>query len=98
MHYTVIIIQSKLQVAVICSSQGEQGQGAVINLKVKKVKNATKHATESGKLVIYKVWEHKTNGVFGSANLVAPLSLHELLHNYISSHRPQPMAHFLIRC
>ena len=40
--------------------------------------------------MIYKVWNHKTSGHFGSANIVVPLEIHDRISAYISKHRPTP--------
>ena len=52
---------------------------------------ATAHSTAGGECVyyIYKVWEHKTSGQFGSVNLVVPEQLHQLISAYIAKHRPE---------
>ena len=57
-----------------------QRQGPVVNLRVDEQARATAHSTGGGESIyIYKVWEHKTSGQFGSANLVVPEELHQLI-------------------
>ena len=64
-----------------------QRQGPVVNLRVDEQARATAHSTGGGESIyIYKVWEHKTSGQFGSANLVVPEELHQLISAYIAKH------------
>ena len=37
-----------------------------------------------------QVWQHKTSGTFGSANLVVPEAIHEIVCLYVERHRPTP--------
>ena len=37
-----------------------------------------------------QVWQHKTSGTFGSANLVVPEAIHEIVGLYVKKHRPTP--------
>ena len=66
-----------------------QKEGAVINMKLVELEHATEHCTSSEKVVVYKVWEHKTKGAFGTANLVIPQKFHDVLKAYIK-HRSMP--------
>ena len=67
-----------------------QRQGPVVKLRVDEQARATAHSTAGGECVyIYKVWEHKTSGQFGSVNLVVPEELHQLISAYIAKHRPE---------
>ena len=38
--------------------------------------------------------QHKTSGLFGSANLVVPKMIHEMVSRYAEKHRPSPAADF----
>ena len=39
---------------------------------------------------MYRVCEHKTSGQFGSAHLVVPAAIHDLIEGYVAKHRPAP--------
>ena len=66
-------------------------QGAVVNMKLEEQAQATTHTTSDGrKLYMYKVWDHKTYSQFGSAHIVTPEEVHEILCTYVKKHRPQP--------
>ena len=56
-----------------------QRQGAVVNLRLTEQSRAVCHNTKNGESVfVYKVWQHKTSGQFGSANLVVPEKIHRI--------------------
>ena len=67
-----------------------QRQGPVTNLKVVEQSLAEGQDTANGTVYVYKVWEHKTCGQFGSANIVVPQDMHTLVCKYINNHRPTP--------
>ena len=71
--------------------ENAQRQGAVVNMKLEEQAKATPHTTSDGrKLYMYKVWDHKTASHFGSAHIVTPEEVHEILCIYVEKHRPQP--------
>jgi hypothetical protein len=72
--------------------ENAQRQGAVVNMKLEEQAQATLHTTSTGKKVyMYKVWEHKTSGQFGSAHIVTPEDVHDILCTYVKKYRPQPL-------
>ena len=78
---------------IMCSVlyQNAQRQGPVCNLKKEELARAKKHtAAAGGDVYVYRVWEHKTNGQFGSAHLVVPTAIHDLVEEYAARHRPSP--------
>ena len=52
---------------------------------------ATVHPTVKEDTIIYCVWEHKTSGQNGSANIVLSTEIHDLITDYIAKHRPKPL-------
>jgi len=71
-----------------------QREGPVKNLTLDEQRRATPHKTSTGEVMIYKVWNHKTSGQFGSANIVLPLEIHDIISAYIDKHWPIPKDEF----
>ena len=68
-----------------------QKQGPVTNMTLDEQSRASSHTTRSEEVVwVYRVWQHKTSGQFGSANLIVTVRVHKLLTEYTSKHRPTP--------
>ena len=67
-----------------------QRQGPIISMKIAEFEEGREYQTSVETVMVYKVWEHKTITQFGSANLVMPVTFHQLIRDYIRSHRPQP--------
>ena len=62
-----------------------QREGPVRNLTLEEQGRATSHTTHSGEvMMIYKVWNHKTSGQFGSANIVLSLEIHNIVSAYVT--------------
>ena len=68
--------------------QNAQRQGPVCNLKRSELSWATKHTVAGEGVYVCRVWEHKTSGQFGSANVVVPEHIHSLIVEYDTDHKP----------
>ena len=71
-----------------CTYTNAQRQGTALNMTICEAKNAKDFVRGFNRFKTISVWQHKTAAQFGSAKVVLPLNVYELVQKYVDTYRP----------